>query len=162
MNITLNDIKSALAPHGLIVVKKDVIEKLQVDFYLYEYESYEHYREVQILHNKRKINKVWADEETLNVVATRLEVAFPGRKLKGLCHGARNGFEQNYLAEKLGADILGTDISDTASNYPRSVQWDFHDENMEWLCQHDFIYTNSLDQSWKPRVACTTWLNQLY
>ena len=45
-----------------------VDERRLVDFYLHEYDSYDQYREVQIFHNKRKINKIWADEVTLNRV----------------------------------------------------------------------------------------------
>lgn len=161
MGETLGDVRKAAARYGLEVVTKDRLAKVSMDFYLHQYESYEQYREEQIFHNKRKINIVWADEKTLDIVAARAQQAFPGKKLKGLCHGTRNGFEQNYLAEKIDADILGTDISDTASNYPRSIQWDFHDENPEWLGQHDFIYTNSLDHSWQPKLACAAWLNQL-
>lgn len=161
MKITFDDLNKLLESLGLTWIKKSDLENLKKDFYLHEYESYEQYREVQIFHNKRKINNVWADEKTLDLVAQRVQQEFPGKRVKALCHGTRNGFEQNYLAEKLDADILGTDISDTATNYPRSVQWDFHNENPEWLEQHDFLYTNSLDQSWQPKVACAVWLNQL-
>ena len=85
---------------------------------------------------------------------------FPDKKLKALCHGTRNDFEQNYISDKVDVDILGTDISDTATNNKRSIQWDFHNKNPEWIGQHDFIYTNSFDQSWQPKVSCTVWLNQ--
>jgi hypothetical protein len=161
MEIGLDQLKGALESHGLVIISKNEVNKLKQDFYLHQYESYEHYRQVQIYHNKRKINNIWADEKTLDIVIKRVQKEFPEKKLKGLCHGTRNGFEQNYLAEKLKAEILGTDISETALSYARSVQWDFHDENPEWLGQHEFIYTNSLDQSWQPKVACTAWLNQL-
>ncbi len=156
---TLDDLKKALDPHGLAVVSKRDLENLKKDFYLHQYEPYEQYREVQIFHNKRMINNVWADEKTLDLIAQHVQKEFPGKNLKALCHCSRNGFEQNYLARKLDADILGTDISDTAADYPRSVQWDFHDKNPDWLEQHHFIYTNALDQSWQPKVACTAWLN---
>jgi hypothetical protein len=158
--ITFN-ITEYLESQNLIVINKKLAEKLEQDFYLHEYESYEHYREVQVFHNKRKLNQVWADSKTLDLIVARLHQEFPGVKLKGICHGARNGFEQNYLAENHGISVIGTDISETALNFPRSVHWDFHDENADWIGSHDFIYTNSLDQSWKPRQACTTWLNQL-
>ena len=38
------------------------------DFYLREYKSYKEYKDVQVFHNKRKINKVFADEKTLTRV----------------------------------------------------------------------------------------------
>ena len=37
----------------------------------------------------------------------------------------------------------------------------FHDVNDEWKNKFDFIYTNSLDQSWKPKQALVVWLEQL-
>ena len=79
----------------------------------------------------------------------------------GLCHGSRNGFEQQVFRELIPADVIGTDISETADQYPNSVVWDFHDENPEWVGKCDFVYTNSLDQSWKPKDAVRTWIDQL-
>lgn len=138
------------------------VRKKHEDFYLYEYSSYEEYRQVQELHNKRKLNDVWADEATLDLVIARVETEFPGKKsLFAICHGTRNGFEQNYISSKLDAEIIGTDISETACQFPKSVQWDFHDRNDNWVDKCDFIYTNSLDQSWKPHLAVSTWLDQL-
>jgi hypothetical protein len=132
------------------------------DFYLHQYASYEEYRATQVLHNKRKIGQVWADEATLDRVVERVRQQFGEHTaLFALCHGARNGFEQGYLGSRLRAEVWGTDISDTATRFPRSVQWDFHDAKDEWVNRCDFIYTNSLDQSWKPQSAVATWLEQL-
>jgi hypothetical protein len=66
---TLNDLKKALEPHDLAVVSKRDLENLKKNFYLHQYESYEQCREVQIFHNKRKINNVWPDEKTLDLIA---------------------------------------------------------------------------------------------
>lgn len=132
------------------------------DFYLHNYTSYEHYKSVQVFHNKRKIHQVWADESTLGEVAKRVQKEFPGETgVQGICHGTRNGFEQKVLSEKLSCEVIGTDISDTATSFPRSVQWDFHDRKEDWVGRFHFIYTNSLDQSWKPKMALETWLEQL-
>lgn len=149
--------------HGYQITKK-TDEKARV--YLHEYTSYEEYRAIQIQHNKRKIDRVWADEETLGLVASRVNAHFKNaskNSLFGLCHGSRNGFEQRVLAEKIDniQQIIGTDISDTATNFPNSVEWDFHDINEEWVNRCHMIYTNSLDQSWKPQQALSTWLDQL-
>lgn len=85
-----------------------------------------------------------------------------GNLIKGLCHGTRNGFEQKFLnGLNVGIDALGTDISETALDYENSVQWDFHDVNEDWAGKFDFIYTNSLDQSWQPKEALSVWLGQL-
>ena len=58
-------------------------------------------------------------------------------------------------------EVIGTDISETAKDFDNSFQWDFHDINPAWNENQDFIYTNSLDQSWQPHVAVETWLSQL-
>lgn len=132
------------------------------DVYLHRYDSYEQYKQIQIFHNKRKLANVWADERTLDMLIARVVQEF-GRDTPffALCHGTRNGFEQNYIASKLDVDITGTDISDTASQFPRSLQWDFHDRKAEWVGRCHFVYTNSLDQSWQPQVAVDAWLDQL-
>ena len=150
--------KLLLKPLGYTVVE----EKDTVDYYLHEYPSYERYRDVQVFHNKRKIDSVWADKHTLNRVAELAVKQIEARPIKGLCHGTRNGFEQNYLnGLSVGIDAVGTDISETAKDYENSVQWDFHDVKDEWGGKFDFVYTNSLDQSWKPKQALLVWLQQL-
>jgi hypothetical protein len=133
-----------------------------VDFYLHRYDSYEQYRDTQVRHNIRKIDRVWADEATLSAMCDVLAADLGGeRVLRGLCHGARNGFEQRFISSRPGFDAIGTDISPTAKDFERTVQWDFHDTNPEWLGAFDFVYSNSLDQSWKPREALATWLGQV-
>tara|TARA_A100001388_G_scaffold241708_1_gene198134 strand:+ start:98 stop:868 length:771 start_codon:yes stop_codon:yes gene_type:complete len=138
-------------------------EKKIIDFYLHEYSSYEEYKKLQVFHNKRKINKVFADEKTLKRVGNIVLKEFKNKNvIKGLCHGSRNGFEQNFLSSLSSKfEVLGTDISETAKDYENSIVWDFHDINNEWIGNNEFIYTNSLDQSWQPKVALQTWLDQL-
>ena len=148
--------------NGLLNVFGCEIRRKFADFYLHEYSSYEEYRQVQILHNKRKLHDVWADKATLDLVIERVRNEFPKiESLSAICHGTRNGFEQNYIASKLEVEVVGTDISETANQFPRSVQWDFHNRNDKWINKCNFIYTNSLDQSWKPQLALSTWLEQL-
>lgn len=151
-------IKKLFNYFGLEVVKKTAL----IDFYLHKYGSYEEYKRIQIHHNKRKIESVWADEFTLNRVAELVLGNSSRSTVLGLCHGSRNGFEQNYL-NSLGKGInaIGTDISETALSFKNSIQWDFHDINPDWLEKFDFVYTNSLDQSWRPKDALKVWLEQL-
>lgn len=157
-SISANIINKFLAHFGLKLVRlKDT-----VDYYLHEYGSYEEYKRAQVHWNKQKLDNIWADEDTLKRVNQILADEFGQKKLLGLCHGTRNGFEQNYL-RSIGnnLEVIGTDISTTANNYENSVCWDFHDEREDWTGKHDFVYSNSLDQSWRPKVALQTWLSQL-
>jgi len=148
-----------LKPFGYTVAR----QKELIDFYLHKYTSYEEYRDVQIFHNKRKINNVWADDRTLERVCEIVLSEFAqADKLHGICHGTRNGFEQSCLRRlSTKLEVIGTDISDTAGDYENSVQWDFHDIKDEWVGTQNFVYTNSLDQSWQPHIAVQTWLSQL-
>lgn len=134
--------------------------------YLHQYKSYEEYAETQKFHNRRKLENVWADDLTLALVARLIQEnassSDEGRPIRGLCHGARNGYEVKSLRNLLQTDrIIGTDISETAELFNDIYVWDFHDERQDWISQFDFIYTNSLDQSWRPFDALSCWLSQI-
>jgi SAM-dependent methyltransferase len=122
--------------------------------------DYKEYRRIQEQGNRQKITQVFADEKTLEVVAKYLENTSPGIQ-HGLCHGTRRGFEQQWLSDRLKADVIGSEISDTAIEFPRTVQWDFHDENPEWVGAFDFVYSNSHDHAYDPKRAISTWVDQL-
>lgn len=157
--------KTLLKPFKNIRHKAEIGEedgKEEPDVFLYEYESYDDYRAHQIFHNKRKLTKVWADKRTLDEVARSVKARHPNGGIKGLCHGARNGFEQAYFADAHQMQVIGTDISPTANDFRNSVEWDFHEEREDWLSTFDFIYSNSLDQAQNPRRALVTWLNQIH
>ena len=141
---------------GLQLVSK----KRLLDYVLYPYSSYEDYRDTQIRYNLKKISNVFADEKTLLRVAAIVNESKPNPAF-GICHGSRNGFEQKTLSGLLNCQVIGTDISPTASEFENSVCWDFHEVNESWKGSADFVYTNSLDQSWNPRAALETWLGQL-
>ena len=82
---------------------------------IHKYKDYNEYRETQIFYNKKKIDKVWADEITLEKISDFLKDRIKTSIIKGICHGSRNGFEQNFFNEKKdGFEVIGTDISDTA------------------------------------------------
>jgi hypothetical protein len=135
------------------------------DFYLHKYNSYKKYKDTQILHNIRKINKVWADQHTMNRVALLVKEQKTRKNTKkklGLCHGTRNGYEQNYLNSlNMGIFAIGTDISPACSKFLNTFVWDFHKHNKNWINRFDFVYTNSLDQSWNPKKAIEVWLGQI-
>lgn len=122
--------------------------------------GYERYRNVQIQHNKRKIENVWADKPTLTVIAEYLRAHVP-TITGGLCHGTRRGYEQAEFSTQLGCPVIGTEISDTAKDFPNTVQWDFHESKPEWTGHFSFVYSNSLDQAFDPQRALAAWTDQL-
>ena len=143
-------------PFGLAVVTARETEMT----YFHHYKGgYEEYKNTQIFFNKKKLKSVWADETTLGAVVNNLKSN--GLGVSGICHGARNGFEVEYFRNHLDSEVIGTDISDTAKNFPNMVVWDYHDQNPKWVKTFDFVYSNSLDQALHPEKALKTWANQL-
>jgi hypothetical protein len=124
--------------------------------------SYAVYREIQMTGNKKKLAKVFAREANIAYLA-RYATRTIGSKLRVLCHGSRNGAEVRWFRKYLtdAATVLGTDISDTASQFPDMIQWDFHDLKNEWIGAWDVIYTNSWDHAFDPDQAFHTWMSCL-
>ena len=152
-------INKTLIKFGYRISKINTSDRL---FKIYKYKNYDEYKDTQIFFNKQKINKVWADEKTLKIVSNFLKENIKPEKIKGLCHGSRNGFEQKcFINEIPNAEVIGTDISETANDYDNSIVHDFHDEKKDWIENFDFVYSNSLDQSYDPEKALNTWINQV-
>ena len=129
---------------------------------IYKYKDYEEYKNTQIYWNKKKINHVWADKESLLLISNFINNNITKECINGLCHGSRNGFEQEFFNTNIkNSKTIGTDISETANDFKNSVVWDFHEVKNDWINHFDFIYTNSLDQSYDPKKALTTWLGQI-
>ena len=129
---------------------------------IYKYKNHEEYKKTQIFFNKKKLHHVWADGESLKILCDFINTNVKKNNVKGLCHGSRNGFEQEFFNNNIkNSEGIGTDISETATNFKNSVIWDFHEINEKWIKNFDFIYTNSLDQSYDPNLALSTWLEQI-
>lgn len=114
--------------------------------------NYNRYIKEQISENKRKIDWIWVTKEDIAYISKFITG-------KGICHGARNGFEVREFSKYTGK-VIGTDISDTASKYGL-IQWDFHKTKKEWIRKFDFVYTNSFDHSYFPELAFRVFMNQL-
>ena len=119
--------------------------------------DYERYRQIQTEGNKKKLEKVWAVEENIAFLADFVRSRVPEPRF-GLCHGTRRGKEQEWFRKYLGCEVLGTEISDTATQFPHTIQWDFHEVKPEWVGAVDFIYSNSLDHSYDPKKALDAWM----
>ena len=68
-------------------------------------DAYETYKRVQIFYNKRKIDQVWADEDTLKVIANYIKENIESVN-EGICHGTRRGYEQEKFAELLDCSVI--------------------------------------------------------
>ena len=154
-----NIINRMLLKFGYRISKANTTGQL---FKIYKYKDYEEYKQTQIYYNKKKIDKIWADENTLKIISDFIKENIQSEKIQGLCHGSRNGFEQKCFNKEISnSEVIGTDISETANNYENSIVHDFHIEKKEWIENFDFVYSNSLDQSYDPEKALNVWLNQV-
>jgi len=131
---------------------------------LWRYDSLEQYRKNQIVLNKAKLaanpNVCWVRKDEILKVANYIKKHI-GLVKFGLCHGTRRGIEQQWFRKYLDADVIGTEISDTASQFPHTIQWDFHEIKDEWVGNVDFIYSNSLDHSYDPAMCLSQWMKCL-
>lgn len=125
---------------------------------LYVYDSYIEYKNVQIEGNVNKIDKIWFEQNDILFLSKFLKSRIPNIMF-GICHGTRRGEEQKIFREQLEADVIGTEISPTASQFPHTIEWDFHDVKEEWLDNVDFIYSNAFDHSYKPKECLDAWMS---
>ncbi len=131
-------------------------------FVVHEFPDYETYRNVQIAGNKAKLKKQFVKESHVEALADYLNGTFDQMSF-GLCHGTRRGSEQAWFRKHLNGspDVIGTEISDTADQFPDTVRWDFHDENPDWDARADFVYSNSWDHAIEPARAFSAWHKSL-
>jgi SAM-dependent methyltransferase len=122
--------------------------------------DYARYRQAQIDGNKRKLHARWVHRDTIRFLAGWLRQHVAPLSF-GLCHGTRRGDEQAWFREELGIEVIGTEISPTATQFPHTIQWDFHRTKPEWIEAVDFIYSNSYDHSFDPRRCFRAWASCL-
>lgn len=120
--------------------------------------DYERYRRVQEEANKKKINSVWVIEENIAHLSSYVKSLVPDPRF-GICHGTRRGKEQEWFRKYLGCEVIGTEISETATSFPNTIQWDFHEVKPEWINSVDFIYSNSFDHSYAPDKCLNAWMS---
>lgn len=129
---------------------------------LHSYPDYETYKAVQTAGNKAKIRRQFVKESHIKRLCDFL-AGHLGTVNFGLCHGTRRGAEQAWFTANLAnaPTVIGTEISDTAAQFPATVQWDFHDINPEWTGKADFVYSNSWDHAFDPQRAFSAWIDAL-
>lgn len=155
-----------LGPFGLAVVKKKTLGNMAESFVLQKYENdkgefdYEKYRKTQEKGNKSKIENVWVREKNIEHLSEYV-LRINKNAAEGVCHGTRRGLEQEYFKKYTKAEVFGTEISDTATEFPNTIQWDFHETNPEWVDRFDFVYSNSLDHAYDPEKALNAWMSSL-
>lgn len=151
----------------MLYLKRAVLKKLQPSKEIQQTKfikngefAYEEYKKIQTAGNKRKIDYIFETEENIKMLSDYLMNNLNNIKF-GLCHGTRRGNEQKWFNKYLNVKVIGTEISDTATMFPNTIQWDFHDVKDEWIGAIDFIYSNSLDHSYDAKYCLKQWFRCL-
>jgi len=139
--------------------------------YLQHYEEAHNYGKIQKEGNRRKLktNSDFVEGQwdmRLGNVAIDIGERFHQSECRGLCMGARNGAEVRWFNSRLltyfqEVSVKGTDIAESALQFPDMIVHDFHDPIPKDLTNLDFIYSNSLDQSREPELALSHWIAAL-
>ncbi|HSY08592.1 MAG TPA: methyltransferase domain-containing protein [Steroidobacteraceae bacterium] len=119
------------------------------------YDLAEYHRE-QEKGNRAKIEQIWTSEPNLRFICQWLKDRGATPQFI-LCHGTRNGFEQKVFNAFFQCEVIGTEISPTASQFPMTVMADFHEPKPEWGERADIVYSNSLDHAYDPGKALRAW-----
>lgn len=130
---------------------------------LHQYPDYETYVAAQTEGNKRKLlTHRGVFEEAIEWMARLVILRNPSPRF-GLCHGTRAGWEQRWFKKHLPhrCKVLGTEISETATQFPDTLHWDYHKIKEDWIDSVDFIYSNSYDHAMNPELAFGNWLKCL-
>ena len=122
--------------------------------------DYRRYVNSQQRANREKCERVWVVEDNVTFLANYIRRHIPDARF-GICHGTRRGNEQKWFRQHLQCEVIGTEIADSAHDFPHTVQWDFHEENPEWVDRADFVYSNSFDHSYDPERCLNTWMRSL-
>jgi len=134
---------------------------------IYKYKDYDEYKKKQIQANVRKLDRIWVDPNSLIAIMKFIHSELNVNPKTILCHGTRRGLEQKYIIEFFNGiglkdlEVIGTEISHTAKQFPNTIEWDFHEAKDEWIGNVDIIYSNSFDHSIKPKECLDTWMSCL-
>ena len=126
---------------------------------LFEYKDYDDYVKWQTAGNKLKL-RTHSGVGLAVIAEIRKRISFVSHIL---CHGTRAGWEQKYFKALYGDNtyVMGTEISETATQFPDTIQWDFSKQKDEWVGKFDIVFSNSFDHCITPEETLHTWMAQL-
>tara|TARA_R110002153_G_scaffold69173_1_gene183193 strand:- start:11497 stop:12087 length:591 start_codon:yes stop_codon:yes gene_type:complete len=134
---------------------------------IYKYKDYDEYKKIQVETNKSKLARGWSyfnqpgpRKDIITEMATKYFGDSDDKDV--MCHGTRGGHEQQFFKSLYpNGNTIGTEISDTATRFPMTVEWDFTKQNSEWVNGFDIVYSNSFDHTIEPQETLRVWHEQL-
>lgn len=122
---------------------------------LYKHASEAEYLEAQRAKYHTKSQSIWFPVGQLLRLSENLQGVS-----RGICHGVRSGLEVKVLNDRLGCEVLGSEIGLTVDE-PPLYSWDFRKVRPDWIHAFDFVYSNALDHSNDPGATLEVWTDQL-
>ena len=124
---------------------------------VYDYKDYDEYVSEQTKANIEKLGWQFKKEDHVQWIKQK---KLGAKNI--VCHGTRNGGEQKVFQKYYpDAYIVGTEISETATQFDMTVQHDFAEPKNEWVSKFDIVYSNAFDHSLDPSRTIETWKQQL-
>tara|TARA_A100001201_G_scaffold48632_1_gene48524 strand:+ start:2355 stop:2942 length:588 start_codon:yes stop_codon:yes gene_type:complete len=133
---------------------------------IYEYKDYEEYVRIQTETNKSKLGWSYFNKKgPRKDIIIKMAAKYLGETSLDkdvLCHGTRGGHEQLFFRNIFPkGHIQGTEISDTASQFPMTFQHDFTKQHPKLVNRFDLLYSNSFDHTIDPQETLRVWHEQL-
>ena len=137
---------------------------------IYKYKNYAQYVEEQTKANKIKLGWTYVKRPVIDSICSNYSsLRTEDGVVKSnedpsfiICHGTRKGTEQKlFKINYPNAEIIGTEISDTATLFRMTIQHDFTIPIEEWIGKADIVYSNSFDHTIDPVRTINTWRDQL-
>ncbi len=141
-------------------------------FTLFEsYESSEKNLEIQRIKTKRRLKVfteesksiMWTNENNIKEISNLIKGYMKSAVISGLCMGSRSGEEQTLFNKFLGkkSKVFGVELHSDAKSLPNTIIADFHYLPKNLFGKFDFVYSNSHDQSFNPKLALSSWIKCL-
>ena len=132
---------------------------------IFKYENYEDYVKEQTFYNKEKLSWSYFNKQGPRrgiIISCIKKYLGNANNLDVICHGTRGGHEQKFFKEIFPkGHIQGTEISDTATKFPMTVEWDFTKQHPRWVDRFNLVYSNSFDHTIDPTETLRVWHEQL-
>jgi hypothetical protein len=133
---------------------------VEEQFIIVNFSDHDDYLKKQLSSSNKKSSEIWVTENQLNYLCEDISNKFSEQHIEGLCHGVKNGYELDYIKEKVvDCNVTGTDIIET--NRTDIIQMDFHEEKKEWIGKFDFVYSNCLNHSDNHQECFELWMNYI-
>jgi hypothetical protein len=107
---------------------------------------------------------MWTNQNNIQDICNLIKGYRSSALISGFCMGSRSGEEQALFHKYLGgggSKVFGVELESDAKSLPNTIVADFHYPLKNLFGKFDFVYSNSHDQSFNPKLALESWIKCL-